>query len=288
MGAIRPILLVLVLLLCQAGCVRIALKASPSLVPRFSEALFEECDPDLAKEALPAELKLLEGLLKHDPANGRVLTSLSMGYTGYAFLFVEDDDAERASSLYLRARDFGLKALAPVGEHLKKSGQGPREISTRLSRIAEDRLEALFWTALSWNLWLNLNLDQPTALGEIGAARACAERVLEMDPDFFHGAPYVLKGTLLAAMPELLGGDKTLARKYFDAALRVSEGDFLLVHYFYARYYAVGVQDKDLFLRLLETIDSTPADRIKGLCLMNAAIKTKAEHLKAGVEDLFL
>ena len=41
-------------------------------------------------------------------------------------------------------------------------------------------------------------------------------------------------------------------------------------------------------IRLLETIDRTPANRIKDLCLMNAAIKTKAEHLKAGVEDLFL
>ena len=47
-----------------AGCVRLALHLSGSMIPNMAQALFEECDPDLAKQSMPAQLKLMEGLLK--------------------------------------------------------------------------------------------------------------------------------------------------------------------------------------------------------------------------------
>ena len=102
-------------LLFLSGCLKIMLRSSPSLYQNFSEAIFEECDPELAKESIPANLKIMEGLLKSDPDNKDILRLLCMGYSGYALLFVEENDPNRASDLYLRAREYGRRALGHKG-----------------------------------------------------------------------------------------------------------------------------------------------------------------------------
>ena len=76
-----------------------AIHATSSLIPNLTRAFFEECDLDLARQSLPAQLKLMEGLLKDAPQNREILTALCMGFTGYAMLFVEEEDPERASGL---------------------------------------------------------------------------------------------------------------------------------------------------------------------------------------------
>jgi hypothetical protein len=48
----------------------------------------EESDPELAKLAIPANLKILEGLLKQDPDNTWILENLAEGFCGYAFSFI--------------------------------------------------------------------------------------------------------------------------------------------------------------------------------------------------------
>jgi len=269
------------------GCVKLALRFSPSLIPNLTQAFFEECDPDLAKQSLPADLKLMEGLLKNDPKNKQLLTALCMGFTGYAMLFVEEKDPERASQLYLRARGYGLKALGgkvPLseGSNLKKE-----IILSKLISIREGKVEALFWTAMSWNAWINLNLDKPVALAQLSVAQACLERVLEIKPDYFYGAPYVLMGSILAARPESLGGDVARSKACFEKAMHLSDRKFFMVHYYYARYYAVRVQNKKLFSKLIKEISSSPLHELKEVCLINAVMKQKTKHLMAISEDLF-
>ena len=61
----------------------------------------EERDPELVKQAIPANLKTLEGLLKQDPDNTWILETLAKGFCGYAFSFLEVIEPERASSFIL-------------------------------------------------------------------------------------------------------------------------------------------------------------------------------------------
>ena len=179
--------------LSLTGCVKMALRFAPSFIPRLSQAFFEECDPALAKQSMPASLKLMEGLLKNDPDNRQILTSLCTAFTGYALLFVEEDDPESASSLYLRAREYGLKALGPKAPLSKDATLNRDIIHDRLRSIGKGDLEALFWTTMAWNSWINLNLDKPAALGQLSAAQSCVKKVLEINPDYFFGAPYILE-----------------------------------------------------------------------------------------------
>ena len=268
------------LILLMTGCTRLALNATSSLIPNLTRAFFEECDLELAEQSLPAELKLMEGLLKNAPKNKEILTALCMGFTGYAMLFVEEENPERASRLYLRARRYGLKAMG-------MENPNHQAILARLGTIDKERIEPLFWVTMSWNGWINLNLDKPAALGELSTAQECLNRVIEIDPGYFYGSPYIINGSMLAAKPKILGGNAAKAKEFFTKAISESKGRFFLAQYYYAKYYAVRVQDKELFLGLIKEVEQAPLDQLKEACLINSAIKEKMKGLKEIADELF-
>ena len=283
----------LVICLCLSvflftNCMRIALRASPSLFPNFTTSIFEECDIELARNAIPANLKLLEGLLKNDPENKQILTTLAMGFGGYSMLFVEGDDPERASGLYLRARDYGIKALGEKGVSLKNAQDRKEDLQKALQTLGKEELEPLFWITVSWNAWINLNLHKPGALAQLNASQAFLDRVMEIDATYFRGLPHVLMGVSLSARPPMLGGNVEQAKEHFDKALHLSHGKFFLAQYYFARYYAVRIQDKALFLRLTGDIERMDPGELRDVCLINSVTQHKAKQLREMVDELFL
>jgi tetratricopeptide (TPR) repeat protein len=270
------------------GCLRLGLRASPSLFRNFASSMFEECDTELAGNAIPANLKLLEGLLKNDPHNPRILTTLCMGFAGYSLLFVEPCEQERASGLYLRAKAYGIRALGQKGKFLTEGDARGERLKAALSSMDEEDFEALFWTTLSLTAWINLNLDKPAALGQLGLAEACLTRAVEMEPDYLHGLPHILMGVSLSARPPLLGGNVEAARSHFEKALKLSDRKFFLAQYYFARYYAVRVQDRKLFASLVQEIVHGNPETLKDVCLINRIIQQRAPELEKKADDLFL
>jgi tetratricopeptide (TPR) repeat protein len=282
------VLLCLMISLSSSGCMRMALRASPSLFPNLAATIFEECDPELAKASIPPNLKLLEGLLKNDPDNRKILTTLSMGFAGYALLFVEPQNPERASALYLRALEYGIRSLGDKGAPLRNRDAGPEPLRGALKNMDRSDLEPLFWTTLSWNAWINLNLDKPSALAQVSAAEACLKRVLELDDHFFYSAPHILMGASLAARPPLFGGNPEKARIHFEQAMQQTDRKFFLAQVYFAKYYAVRVQDRELFTRTLaEVVQGNPRE-IPEVCLINRVMQRRAQDLAKQAEDLFL
>ena len=272
-----------------SGCTQFILRtATPSLLPGITASFLEECDPMLARDAIPSNLKLLEGLLKRDPRNREILVSLATGFAGYSLLFVETEDPNRASLLYLRARAYGFQALGEKGRVIADPRLSQQELLAALDILSESDYRPLFWAALSWNAWINLNLDQPTALAQMAAAEACLDKALETDPHYMHGLPLILKGVLLAARPSMLGGDPGKAAAHFEAALKENRGKFFLTQVYFARYYAVRVQDEALFEHLLnEVVAGNPAV-LQDACLINRVMKQRATELMEQREDLFI
>lgn len=281
-----PLLFVLLPVLL-AGCMRLGVRSASTLLPEWRNALFEECDPVLAREALPANLKMLEGLLRADPKNRRVLVTLSMGFTGYSMMFLEDEAPKRASALLLRARDYGLRALGTRGLEIEKAALHPERLSCLLETLGPEHLEPLFWSALAWSNWIRLHLDDPGAVARLNAAQACIERTIELDGEYFFGLPFVAMGTVLSARPPLLGGNPEEAKLNFDRAVELNQGRFLLAKLYLARYYAVRVQDRSLFLELLDEIESSDSRMMKQACLFNAVARRQAEKLRSQVDTLF-
>lgn len=270
------------------NCMRVALRASPSLFPNFTTSIFEECDIELAKNAIPANLKLLEGILKNDPENKQILTTLSMGFAGYSMLFLEADEPERASSLYLRARDYGIRALGEKGVRLKKMKDRKEGLQSVLQTLGKEELQPLFWSTVSWNAWINLNLDKPAALAQLNVSQALLDRVMEIDASYFQGLPHILMGVSLSARPPMLGGNVKQAKEHFEKALQLTHGKFFLAQYYFARYYAVRVQDKAFFLRLTREIEKMDPRELSDVCLINSVMQHKAVRLREMADEFFL
>ena len=271
----------------HVGCMKLALRSSPALLQNFSDSVFEECDPHLAGDAIPANLMLMEGLLKSDPNNGKILTLLSMGFSGYAMLYLEKEAPERASQFYLRARGYGVRALGDKGKALVEPGAAITDVQSTLKSMGPGDFEALFWTSVSWNAWINLNLDKPTALSQLAASKACLERILDLNENYLYGFPHILIGTTLAATPPMLGGNPQLAKAHYEKALKLGERKFFLAQYYFARYYTTRAQDKDLFFQLLDEVSSGDPQDLKDVCLINTIIQSMAGELRETAEDLF-
>ncbi|MFH1489646.1 MAG: TRAP transporter TatT component family protein, partial [Pseudomonadota bacterium] len=193
----------------------------------------------------------------------------------------------RASQLYFRAQSYGLKALGSVGETLAKEGIARGELEESLAKLTGKDLEALFWTTLSWTAWINLNLDKPSALELMGRSELCLKKIIQEDPRYFHGLPDIMMGVNLAARAPMLGGNPKEARFHFEKALEDGGRRFFLAQYYYARYYAVRVQDKRLFSSLLREILDNDPGLLKDVCLINKVIQTRAGDLLKMADEFF-
>jgi len=286
----KPFLLILLAstLLVFTGCVqRIAVTTVGSIVDDGYDAITEEQDLSFAEQALPANLKLIEVMLKNEPENARLLRLASEGYASYALGFVEDNDVERARMFYLRGREYGLR-LVRQDETLAKALDGhvedlKRELATR----GKDAVPGIFWTAFGWGGYINLSLTSPDALADLPKVEALMNFVAATDSTFYHAGADIFLGTLYGSRPKMFGGDDVRSRAHFERALRINGGKFLLTYVYYARSYAVATLDETLFSELLGKVDQASLDISPRDRLANAIAKRKAKVLLARQSDLF-
>ncbi|HDM10294.1 MAG: hypothetical protein JRI39_03130 [Deltaproteobacteria bacterium] len=277
------VFLLIIAVTLSSSCVKLALRFSQSIFDDFSQSFLQECDPQLAREALPGQLKLAEALLQEAPGNKKILASLCTGYTGYALLFVEEGQPARASNLYLRGLQYGLKSLG-VAQSMIKGGK----INEFLERLSHNDLSAIFWTTVAWLRWISLNLDKPSALAQMPLAVTALKYVMNTDPNYFYGVAYAIMGCVLVSQGSSLGADLSTAREYFEKALQISKKRLFLVQFLYARYYAVAKQDRDLFRSLLEQVVNGSPSTIKEVCLVNQVMKQRAKVLLESMDEFFV
>jgi hypothetical protein len=275
--------LLVLLFLFSCSINKLMIRQTGNLLEYGVEALYEESDLQLAEQALASDIKLLEGMLKGDPENKRILLLTTQALAGYALGFVEDESPERAKVFYLRARDYGLRALEislekkPTLDHFKE----------RVAKMGDKELAHLFWTAFSWSGWINLSLDNPRAFIDLPYVETMMQHVLDLDEAFFLASAHLFFGTVWGIRPVMLGGDPQKAREHFDRNVEITEGKFLLSYIYYARYAAAKTLDEELFDQLLVKVEETPADVLPAYQLLNMIAKKKARLLKQTKGDLF-
>lgn len=262
-----------------------AVRQTAKLMERGLPAVDRESDPEFAAEAFPAQLKTIEVLLENDPGNVRLLSLSAQGYAGYSLLFVEDSDPIRARELYLRARDYGLRALERTGFSGLRA-KPPADIEAALKKADRGDAGPLFWTALAWAGWINLAKDDPQAIADLPRSVALMARVAELEPKFFYGGPDLFFG-VYHGRPKVFGGDLAKSKSHFDQAAAASDGRFLLTFVKEARIYAVAAQDRDLFNRLLERVIDAPADLLPEARLANEVARVQAKNLLEQADELF-
>ncbi|PIQ96258.1 MAG: hypothetical protein COV67_10465 [Nitrospinae bacterium CG11_big_fil_rev_8_21_14_0_20_56_8] len=268
-----------------AGCAseKMAARMAFPLVQGQYDSMQSESDLQLAERAIPSNLKLLGGLRQSDPDNPEILRYLAEGFCSYAFGFVREQDPKRASALYERGRNYALRGL----QKPDLASMGLAEFKSELMHLERKDLPFLFWLGQCWGEWLMLNLNNPEAFADISRLQILLERNLELDPAYHFGGPHLSLGVFYGSRTKLLGGNPEKAKFHFEQSMQVTGGTYLLAPYLYAKTYAVQVQDRDLFMRLLDQVLSTPSDLLPAQRLSNEIAKAKAEVLLESVDDLF-
>ena len=247
----------------------------------------EERDADFAEKAIPASLKMLEGLAKEDPENIWILQKLAEGFCGYAFSYLEDSEPDRASELYFRGKDYAFRALEIQSNGKVWSGLSLDEWSKRLAEVTPLQQPALFWAGQCWGSWLSLNLDSVEALSGLPRIGGMMNRAVELDPEFYYAGPHLFLGAFYGGLSLMLGGNPDKAKNHFEQALKITEGKYLLISFLYAKIYAVQNQDRNLFKTQLEKVLEASVDVLPAQRLANQIAKRKAAILLGEIDELF-
>ncbi len=266
---------------------QLTLRVISPVIDNSLAVLFEESDLKIAQTAIEADLKLLEGLLKSDPENQKLLFYATQGYTSYALGFVEDEDPNRARIHYLRGRDYGLKILNRKQIFQQARNSDLEQYIRALQKLQKTDVPALFWTANAWGNWINISMTDPDALADLPKVQAMMQRVIELEPGYFYGGAHLFLGTILMVKPPIMGGNPDEAQVQFEKCFQYSQEKFLLPYVFYARYYAGKMLDEELFDSLIQQILGTSLDILPEQRLPNAIAQKKARLLLEKREEMF-
>ena len=255
-------------------------------------------DPELIAAALPFALKTYESLLLESPDNPELLVGACSGFTQYSYAFVEseafvvelDDYTEalrlrdRALKLYVRARDYCLRAL----ELRDKGGLRALEVNPEnaLAEMDDRDVDLLYWTGAAWGAAISLGLDRPDLLVDVPAVRALMNRALALQEGYGDGAIHEAL-IVLDGLPEAMGGSPELARVHFERAVELSGGAHAGAYVALAETVAVPAQDaaefRSLLARALDIdLEAAPLSR-----LANLVAQRRADLLLERIGDYF-
>jgi hypothetical protein len=266
-----------------------------------SHALNQENDVELAREAAPASLKTIEGFLMASPENEIFLATLAEGYCNYTFGFIEADIEEarwagrgeaearltaRATNLYIRCMNYGLKLLVDEGWSRDLHGD-MRAFEARVAKAGTDQVKGMFWTALGLASAINLNKDDIDMVAYLPKARMLLERVVALEPNFNYGLGHMALGMLSASLPKALGGDPDGARKHFDSAMAATSGKFLIPKVMMAITLGTQSGDRKFFHETLVQVLATSPAVFPDQRLGNELAHIKAKRYLAHEKELF-
>ncbi|CAM8655095.1 TRAP transporter T-component [Comamonadaceae bacterium] len=249
-----------------------------------------EDDLQLAREASAFYLKLSESVLLKTPAHTALATSVTGGFTQYAYAFVafeaeklETQDVkaallqrQRAARLYERAKQHGMRALTLQQPGLPEALATDKPVPLRAEQVG-----LAYWTAAAWAASISLSKDQPDRVADLPQVLRLAQAADALAPHHDEGAIASLLGTLEASRP---GGSVGKASAYFARAAQSGAGRNAGVYVAEAEALALPAGDRPRFESLLQQalqISQTHRN------LSNEVMRERAQWLFNTLDDRF-
>jgi hypothetical protein len=289
-----------------AGCSlnEFAVSTTAPVLFEASKAFSQEPDVQFAREAAPGQLKTADGFLVSSPENRYLLEILSRGYLEYAFGFLEDDlesmpdDAthhaerehltERCTGFYDRALGYALRDLGTYGKGVPAAfKKDTSALEAAIAELPKAAAPALLFAGQALASAINLNRADIARVAELPKAVALIKRSYALDRTYYNGIAAMTLGLINASQGKAMGGDPDASKRYFEEAIAVTHGKFLLARVMMARFYAVITQDRALFDQLLKEVIATPGDVLPAQRLPNELAHRRAARYLKQAEDLF-
>jgi hypothetical protein len=264
---------------------RVGLNQASNAVPPLIDNVMQLDNSRITKEGLPGLILLVCAIIEFTPENLNLLSTASLAYMSYG-LMVEDEDPDYASALYLKGKEYGMRALMTHKKLKKQLDNDVRLIDAISSVNNEKYTSAVFTTAMSWGLWTFLNLEDATAPIGLPTILKMVDQSAKLDDSFFWGGADFFRMAYNCVMPEFAGGGPKKAKAALDKCLSFSNGEMMLPLVYYAKFYARPYGDRKLFHDLLTKAVNYKTNR-KDLKLVNELAKKKALHLLKQEEEFF-
>ena len=145
----------------------------------------------------------------------------------------------------------------------------------------------MFSASSAWGAWIASHTEAVSALAELPKVIHLMEWVLRQDETYNNGSPHVFLGVYHASLPPMLGGRPDLSREHFQAALRITQRQSLMVQVLMARFYARQTFDHDLYESLLHEVLNHENRGMGELTLQNAIAIRHARTLLEEADDFF-
>lgn len=242
---------------------RMAVRSSASLLDEASLEMETEKNWEVMRYALPANIKMIEGLLSIDPKNEKLLLAVTKAYVAMGFgvsetLNLEDklqdkDDSEnriQAIYHYSKALTYGLISLQLKGikfedlTQIQDSQEIRNLLKTKIRNEAE--LNLLFFTAQAWGSLINLQRTNIPLFAQLNNVKNLMDYVCELKPDINFGACTLFYGAYEVGRPKMLGGDPEKGKKIFNDFITQNPQN-LLARVMMLEYLVIPQQDKELF-----------------------------------------
>jgi predicted anti-sigma-YlaC factor YlaD len=305
----RLTLLIIPLLLGACSINKLAVNALADALSGDGPSTFTtETDPQLVGDALPFALKLYESLLEMTPEHQELLVSTGSAFVMYANAFVatpatmlppsefdkQESELRRAKALYLRGRNYVIRALDLRHPGFQAALGGEAEsLDAALQQTTEEDVPLLYWAAAGWVAAFSLDPFDLQLAFTVTKAGTMMERALELDDDYGMGTIHDFLIQYYAGLPESMGGDKETAEYHFERAVQISDGALAGPYMSYAEAIVIPsqIQDPDAHVRFTELmeqileidVDAHPENR-----LANILVQQKAEWYLENLDDVFL
>jgi len=292
---------VVCLALALPGCSikTMAVKTMADALSQGTSSFATDDDPELIKDALPFGLKTFEGMLDTLPTHRPLLRSVAAGFTSYSAAFIqpeirglEDVDLDvaraqkvRARRMFIRARDYGLRALEVGYPNLRqKLMQDPK---AALAKTVKKDVPDLYWTAAAWGSAISLGKDQMDLIGDVPIVDALIHRALELDEPWDAGS---LTEFMIAfeSRGDAQGGSLDRARTYFTRTMELAKGKRISPLVSLAENVSITNQNRAEFDTLLDEAIAFDCDKYPESRLVNLLAQKHARQLKALAGALFL
>lgn len=268
-------------------------------VQGLDELYLMEDDPELVRESMPSNLKILELLIMQSPKDSRLLESAAQAFTTYGYAFVLRDAElmmyrdvhearrlrERSKRLFARAKRYAFSALEVRYPGFAETY--PRDPDRALQRVGVTDVGLLYWTAAAWGSLISSAKDDPAAVVELPNIGYLLERALQLDETYDSGALHEMMISYSLARPDAGGTAMDEALHHYGRALELSGGKRASVFVSYAEAVSVKNQDKEEFLLLLNKAMAIDVDETPSVRLPNILAQERAGWLKEHVDDLF-